>query len=58
MFGFAPYTYLANEGQLTTLTVTQMSGNPGEFQFSLIAATDDSNTLATATGNYHVLRMC
>ncbi len=57
MFGFDPITYSANEGQLTNLTVTQMSGNPGEFQFRLIAATDDSNALATATGNY-VLRMC
>ena len=53
VFGFAPDVYNVNEDQGSqNLTVTLMSGNPGDFFFSLTAATNASSTIATATGKY------
>ena len=56
VFGFAPDVYNAGEDQGSQdLTVTLMSGNPGDFSFSLTAATDASSASATATGMYVLL---
>ena len=50
VFGFFPDSYNVNEdaGSLF-LTVTLMSGNPGDFLIILTVATD-SSAVATATG--------
>ena len=55
MFGFAPDVYNVNEDQGSQdLTVTLMSGNPGDFLFSLTAATNASSTTATALGKQNL----
>ena len=53
VFGFAPDIYNVNEDQGSQeLTVTLKSGNPGNFLFSLTAATNANSSTATAIGKY------
>ena len=51
MFGFNPVTYSTNEDAGSqALTAILEDGNLGDFSYTLTAATDESNALATATG--------
>lgn len=51
IFGFDPVSYSVNEDAgAQALTVTIVSGDPGEFSFDVTAATDNSSSAAAATG--------
>ena len=51
MFGFYPNEYeFGEDSGANSVSASLLSGDLGEFTVVLIAATDDNNTDATATG--------